>query len=142
METFQKTVIIVATIVLIICLFFVLLFLKKSLENAVWPPIKSKCPDYWDVELNSNETEERCKNNSNINTCSTNYPANLEPPRDGYCSGSIADPGLDPDIFTTLARGSTRPDDLNCAKYRWAKSERITWDGITNNKNVCKNATI
>lgn len=146
METFQKNVIIVATIILIICLFFVLLILKNSLENAVWPPIKSSCPDYWDASLNPAGNAERCINNSNVNTCSRNYPANLDPTSSqfgpGYCSGSTADPGLNPTVFTTLARGSRRADDLNCAKYRWAKSESITWDGITNNKNICKNATI
>lgn len=150
METFQKNVIIVATVILIICLFFVLLILKNSLENAVWPPIKSSCPDYWDASLNPAGNEERCINNSNVNTCSNNYPANTGPAyqarsdvgSDGWCSGSTADPGLNPANFTTIARGSTRPDDLNCAKYKWAKHESITWDGITNNKNICKDATI
>jgi hypothetical protein len=154
METFQKNVIIVATIVLIICLFFVLSILKNSLENATWPPIKSSCPDYWDASLNPSGNGERCINNSNVNTCNNNWPVNLQtvwggpggkvygPTQGGFCSGTNSDPGLDPLVFTAIARGSRRPDDLNCAKYKWAKYEGVTWDGITNNKNICKNATV
>ena len=148
METFQMNVIIIATVILIICLFFVLLILKNSLENAVWPPIKSSCPDYWDASLNAAGNEEICINNSNVNTCQNNFPANVQGlgrqilGGDGWCTGSTSDPGLNPAIFSRIANGSTRKDDINCSKYRWAKYENVTWDGITNNKNSCKNASI
>lgn len=144
METFQKNVIIISTIVLIVCLFFVLLILKNSLETATWPPIKSICPDYWDVSLN-NANEERCINNSTINTCKNNWPSDNTPNSPiGYCTGDVegGDPGLNPDNFISLASGSQRPSDVECAKYKWAKSEGITWDGITNNKNICANSML
>lgn len=30
-------------------------------------------------------------------------------------------------------------DDGLCRKYQWAKGCNLTWDGVTNNKDACKN---
>ena len=49
MNTFQKTVLTISVIVLIISLIILGLFLAKSLFEDSYPPVISDCHDYWDV---------------------------------------------------------------------------------------------
>jgi len=128
---FNKTVLMVASVLLILGLIIIGLFISKNIEKSDFPPIISDCPDYWNVvydntfvvdsNLNTNQ-KISCRNNSinsgrNVDSCRT-YNANA---------------------FNSA--GTTAADKI-CAKYRWAKSCDIHWDGISNNSQACANTTI
>jgi hypothetical protein len=107
---FQKTILIIATIILIIMLVFIGISLSKSKYAESWPPIVGECPDYW-VDLSSNG--EACFNSKRLGTC--NIPTledkntmsfNIEP------YNSYGKEGI-------------------CSKREWANNCGVTWDGIT-----------
>ena len=47
MDTFQKSVLIIALFVLIALLISVGILLNKHSKNTNWPPSENTCPDYW-----------------------------------------------------------------------------------------------
>jgi hypothetical protein len=121
LNTFNKTVLLVASVLLIIGLIIIGFLINKSVETSAYPPVISDCPDYWNVAYDSNQ-KKICQHNSinpgqNIPTCRS-YPVSL---------------------FTVT--GSTDADKI-CAKNTWAKSCNIHWDGITNNSRACLQTTI
>jgi len=120
MNTFQKSVLTISVIVLIISLIILGFFLAKSLFEDSYPPIISDCPDYWDVTYNEND-EVVCKNTSTINKGRGDVPR-------GECN--------DYPVNKFLNSGSQNKDIL-CEKYKWSKKCDITWDGITNNNKAC-----
>ena len=134
METFQKNIITIWLIVLIIASILLLLIIRNTLENSTWPPIKPDCPDYWDVSLNSADGIKSCFNNSGVNQCKRNYPKSDTNP--GWCTS-----GLNENKLKTELGGLSKQEDIDCAKNLWAKYEGITWDGITNNNKICENST-
>lgn len=109
---FQKTVVIVALVILILCLILVAIMLVVQSENAVWPPYSSTCPDYWNLEgIPGTNDGEKCVNqyklgNTSVKGCNT----------------------LIPDASTF------KGTDGECNKYTYAKKCQITWDGITNSR--------
>jgi hypothetical protein len=105
MGRFQKSVIIISGIVLVIMFIFIGYALSKSSTDGVWPPISSPCPDYW---LN---VEGKCENTHKLGTC--NIPTPTEPNAKDF------------DVDAYNGSGGI------CAKYTWAKACGITWDGIT-----------
>jgi hypothetical protein len=116
---FNKSVLIVASVLLILGLIIIGFFITKSIENSSYPPIISDCPDYWDVAYNA-DNKKICTPNS-INdgkTSCRNYP-----------------------LANFTAFGSTEADIL-CAKKKWAKDCNIHWDGVTNNSQACLKTTI
>jgi hypothetical protein len=108
METFQKTVLIVAIILLIISLVLIGITLNNA-KGQVWPPIVPTCPDYWIVDGSGNNT--KCINIQNLGA----FPPNTE------TNHIVMD--FNSDEFTG--------DGGLCAKYNWANSHQISWDGIT-----------
>jgi len=65
---FQKTVIIVATIALIVLLAIIGITLHYHKTNITFPPVTSKCPDYWDISGNL------CLNTQNLgNNCGKSF---------------------------------------------------------------------
>ena len=120
MTNFNTTVLIVASILLIVGLIIIGMFIVKSLGEETFPPVISDCPDYWDV--NNTGLVKICQNNSKINdssseSCNT-YPTNL------------------------FSVDGSSDSDIICAKNSWAKGCNIQWDGITNNPKACENTTI
>lgn len=47
--TFQKTTIVIATIILVLLLLMVAFMVNRANETAEWPPMISECPDYFEV---------------------------------------------------------------------------------------------
>lgn len=117
---FNKMVLIIATVVLVIVLVFLGVLITKSLNDQSYPPIISDCPDYWDVAYDANENIV-CSNSTKVNRGRNNC--------DGY----------NIDLFTQ--RG-TNIEDIMCEKYKWAKKCNVIWDGITNNNKVCDKTTL
>jgi hypothetical protein len=118
--SFNITVLIVATVLLILGLIIIGFFIVQSLENADYPPVISDCPDYWKVAYDG--TNKICINTS-INS--------------GYDTSSCRTYPITPFNAT-----GTSDDDMICAKHKWSKNCNIHWDGITNNAQACLKTTI
>ncbi len=115
LNTFQKTSLLIAAVLLIIALIITGVLIFNSLMEQSFPPIISDCPDYWDVHRDENNNI-KCKNISTVNrgraSCQ-DYPV------------------------SQFSQNGTSENDLICAKYKWANECQIHWDGITNNKDAC-----
>ena len=107
---FQKTILVVAIVVLIILLVLIGYTLSKSDASETWPPIVGSCPDYW-IDLSGNG--EACFNSHKLGTC------NL--PGDGKDNNNTMNFNQSPFNTSTGV----------CSKYKWANNCKVTWDGIT-----------
>ena len=108
--SFQKAVLTIAIVFLILFLVLIGVGLSNSSSEAVWPPIVGNCPDYW-VDLSGNGSE--CFNSHHLGTCSQYIPTS----DDKKTMNFNQDPYNGPD-------GA-------CAKFKWASKCGLTWDGIT-----------
>jgi len=107
---FQKIILVIATIVLIILLVLIGFTLSKSDASETWTPIVGECPDYW-IDLSGNG--EACFNSHKLGKCNI--------PRDDNDNNNTMNFNQSP--FNT--------DTGNCSKYKWATQCQVTWDGIT-----------
>ena len=118
MEGFQKTVLIIAIIVLIITL-VVLGFVLNS-GDETWPPLVPDCPDWWIADGSGNNST--CINVKDLGVC---------PAQSGKKHQNM---NFNSSIFTG--------DNGTCAKYTWANKCKVTWDGITYGvENPCSTTT-
>lgn len=147
MQNFQKITLITLSIILFIALTFVgiILFIIFNFHRR-WPPNITQCPDYWTFKKDGNGN--KCVNESNINTCKHNWPEKFKTGT-GYCTNNYIDLSKKKDSNNVyynkllhITKGSTRNEDLNCAKFKWAKYEGLQWDGITNNRSICRDSKI
>ena len=83
--------------------------------HEVFPPVQSTCPDYWVEETNS-ANEKICVNDKGL-------------------GNSDCQPRMD--FSNPPFTGSNSA--ILCAKETWAKKCNLTWDGITNNPDSCRN---
>ena len=126
--SFNKTVLIVACVLLILGLILIGVFISKNIEKAAYPPVVGDCPDYWDVSYNS-ANQKICSSNS-INT---GIAGNMVSSSTTSCQSYPV---------SNFTNAGTSVDDIICAKHNWAKECNIHWDGITNNSQACVNTTI
>tara|TARA_Y100000816_G_C25586247_1_gene314988 strand:- start:93 stop:500 length:408 start_codon:yes stop_codon:yes gene_type:complete len=126
---FNKTALIVATIILIVTLILISIFILKSISENEFPPFTNNCPDYWDISTDT-DGNKICVNKSTINTAKNTYIDNNSFKR--WCNTPQVS-WWDEDGNLTKVFGSK-----NCAKYKWSKYCDLTWDGISDNRNVCK----
>ena len=118
MDTFQKIILLIAIVILIIALIFIGISLTYSRDKQ-WPPLVPECPDYWTIDGSGNNTT--CVNLKNLGTC---------PPQNGMRH-------LRMNFNSPEFAGSNEM----CAKYTWAKNCGISWDGITYGvSNPCQNS--
>ena len=110
MDPFKKSVLMVATIILVIFLIIIAIMLYNSKNNMVYPPVVADCPDYW-VDM-SNGDASNCRNIKKLGNSNCRTEMNFS---------------------NDLWKGSNGL----CAKYKWAKTCNLTWDGVTNNNNAC-----
>lgn len=116
---FQNIILTIAIIILIIMLVVIGIALSKASYEETWPPIVGECPDYW-VDMSGNG--EACFNSHSLGRCNV--------PTDGE-KGTM---NFNQSPFTG--------DDGICAKYKWANSCKVTWDGITSGiSNPCDTTT-
>ena len=138
--TFQKIVIIIGIVLLIITLALLAFMIHLTSKSSTYPPNKNNCPDYWDYKKNEHGTNV-CFNNSLVNKCKKDWPKPKHPNQPGFCSDEV---GLRPDSDIPHIWGQNKnsisENDLGCMKFLWAWYEGVTWDGITNNKSLCKNS--
>lgn len=116
---FQKTVVIVALVVLVVALIFIAIMLVVQSNSQKFPPYSSSCPDYWNMEKTpgSDESEgtDMCINSKSLGKVNHSGCKQLDP-NNSIFSGSSA----------------------GCNKYTYARACGITWDGITNNEKLRK----
>ena len=116
---FQKIILTIATILLIVILVVIGVSLSKASVEDTWPPIVGECPDYW-VDMSGNG--EACFNSHSLGRC--NIPSEGE-------KGTM---NFNQSPFTG--------DNGLCSKYNWATSCQLTWHGITSGvKNPCDTTT-
>jgi hypothetical protein len=108
METFQKIVLYTAIIMLIIMLVFIGIYFGNA-QQEQWPPLVPECPDYWISDGSGNN--QQCINIKDLGVC---------PPKSG-------DRHLKMNFNSDLFAGSNG----TCAKYNWANTCKVTWDGLT-----------
>jgi len=120
LSRFNKIVLIIATIVLIVSLLILGYFLNVALLNDSYPPVISECPDYWDISLNTFD-EKECINVSTINRG----------------NGSTDCKTLN---FAQFSVNGTDKESVICTKKQKANDCGLTWDGITNNSTACDNS--
>ena len=119
MEGFQKIVLIIAIIVLIITLVFVATLLGGS-SGETWPPLLPECPDWWIADGSGNNTT--CINVKDLGVC---------PAQSGKKHQNM---NFNSSPFTG--------DNGLCAKYQWADKCDVSWDGITYGvENPCSTTT-
>ena len=64
--SFQKSVLMIAVVFLIVFLVLIGVALNNSSSDSEWPPIIGNCPDFW-VDLSGNGEE--CFNEHSLGTC-------------------------------------------------------------------------
>ena len=116
MVSFQRIVLIIAIVLLIICLIFIGIALNKTRNNSQWPPIVGDCPDYW---LDTGDKGSNCVNKQNLGKCTTGGT--------GITPTAMVGAGISMDFTKAPYIGAAS----TCAKYKWANDCNITWDGIT-----------
>jgi hypothetical protein len=122
---FQKMILIVATLVLIILLVVIGVTLSKASVDEHWVPVVGECPDYW-VDMSGNG--EACLNTHNLGRC------NLIHDNDGTNANAT---NANANTMNFNQAPFTDNNGL-CSKYKWATSCQVTWDGITSGiKNPC-----
>ena len=111
--SFNRIVIMVATVLLIVSLTMIGIALRNQKKNASFPPVVSDCPDFYTVE----EMIDHSGKIDYICNIKGDYVANS----DGNC-----------DIFDN---GDSKYKGVGglCQKKKWATKCKRTWDGVTNN---------
>jgi len=113
MSGFQKIVLFSAIIILLIVLVIIGIALASAKNNEEWPPLVPDCPDYWAItglDISGNNMY-KCVNIKDLGVC---------PAKDGEKHQTM-------DFNTSMFTGSNG----TCAKSRWAKQCKVSWDGIT-----------
>jgi hypothetical protein len=134
METFYLTVLIVATIVLILILIFIGILLKGGNQNLAYPPNYGICPDYWKYDID----QKKCIIPSNIPDAMN--LGNMYNETTKTLNDNILDsPGYSYDVSNGLVTQyidfSNNSWDGICNKKKWTNTNNIVWDGVSNYNN-------
>ena len=100
---FQKTVLIIAVVILLGMLMLIGSSIVANQNNQTWPPSVPSCPDWWVSDGSGNTGH--CINKKDLGT------------------RNIKSKNFNTPAFT----GSNG----TCNKYKWAKKCKVSWDGIT-----------
>jgi hypothetical protein len=112
---YKSTLSVIAIVLLIICLIGIATMLSVQKSNITWPPEINDCPDFWEKKPKSDGSGGNvCTNTRNIG--------------DMNCSKE-----MDFDEIQEYQGESGK-----CQKYLWAKSCKVSWDGITNIGPICQ----
>ena len=111
---FYKSILILAVLSLIIILSIFGVILSNMSKTQIYPANISKCPDYYSLSSGSCISNNTLYSKSNESSCKY-----LD-----YKSEYFNAPGVGPNSGV-------------CAKKKWANECGVSWDGITNNSNIC-----
>ena len=126
LSTFNKVIIMVTSIVLIISLLvYGLLINSAQKNNYKFPPKISKCPDYWDISNNADDTyciQRGINTNNNVFPAVNNSILSVD--------NNYRDISYNTDIM------KYNDKDSICSIYEWSNSNKISWSGITNDESL------
>jgi hypothetical protein len=108
MEGFQKSVLTIAILILIIALVIIGISLYYSNNSSSWPPMSPSCPDYWTIDGSGNSAT--CTNVKDLGTCPTQ-------------SGKKH-------LVMNFNQAPYTGSNGLCAKYKWANNCNLSWDGV------------
>lgn len=103
----KRTIVIIAFCILVVYFVFIVFFMKQTNSDVVFPPVVSRCPDYWDHDRSGVGGDGVCKNTF------------------GMKKDNVKIPDQD---FSKYDNGSSG----KCSKKKWALTNRVMWDGVTN----------
>ncbi len=122
MDSFKYSVIYVSIIILIIALIVIGLSIRNTVSSKKWPPIIGNCPDFWKFD----DATRECVNINGLgntdDTVCPNYPAGGHTTCERF--------NFEDDTQYSGAIGK-------CNKQSWANDVGVTWDGITNDRDLC-----
>jgi hypothetical protein len=110
---FYKSILIVAALSLIIILSIFGVILSNMSKKQIYPANISTCPDYYSLVSGSCITNGVIFNSKDLNCQKNDFKDYKYTPQ-----GKDINSGL-------------------CAKKQWAINCGVSWDGITNNSNIC-----
>ena len=122
--SFQRIVLTVALVTLIIVLCVVAYLIHSARGDAAFPPETPACPDYFEAVASTNgQPNQQCRNVQGLGNSVpgvTNFASanggNMSCPSNGPCSSEALK-----------------------ARCSWAKAHGLTWDGVTNRTERIKN---
>jgi hypothetical protein len=106
--SFHKIVVIIAILTLIGALTFIGYAMYNKQHTAQFPPVITQCPDYWESK------GKLCYNTKPLGTCALSGDQTVN---------------FNTDYFNG-------PDE-HCKKVGWANGCGVSWQGITNNADMC-----
>jgi hypothetical protein len=118
LTTFNKSVLFVSTILLIIGLIVIANFIMKNKETEIYPPVISDCPDYW-VDTSGNGS----------NCINVKYLGN--PASTSDYTKCVGDKNTNTPVAIDFSVAPYTGTNGICQKYTWANNCGATWDGIT-----------
>jgi hypothetical protein len=111
---FYKSILILAVLSLIIILSIFGVILSNMSKKQIYPANISNCPDYYSLVAGSCVSNDVIyKKSKDVNCNSLNYKS---------------------EYFNVSGIG---PNSGLCSKKKWANECGVSWDGITNNSNIC-----
>ena len=127
--SFYKQLVFVAIIVLIISLAFIGTVLSSSSKDSKFPPSIAACPDFYMKNDDGKcEASKKVYNSNGENSTGENSTG------ENSTGADCAEIDFTEDQY--LAQG-TGPNSGACAKKKKAQACGITWDGLTNNEDIC-----
>jgi hypothetical protein len=128
--TFYSTVLLVATVILILSLTYVGVLMYSANSSALFPPQIAACPDQWSISSDGSGCVIPASTSKNYGTLSASAYASVP----GYY---LDDNGNNAINFNNSNWTGINGTSSVCNKQKWANSTGVIWDGITNNNTVC-----
>jgi len=114
---FYKNVLISTILSVIILLAIVAVVMYYTKNKQIYPPILSRCPDFYNLDSNN-----KCVNSGVW---------------DKDMITAMTDCNFKDFSGNEYNIQGTGPTSGLCAKQSWANTCKVTWDGITNNYSIC-----
>ena len=140
MFSFYTIVTIIAIVLLIIALTIIGLSIKNNVRTNKFPDYQYTCPDFWTLG-----SDNKTCTAPNINATNVNNPQVYKDAR--IPNINSLSPKRDKNIYGVELNGNgDRIKSINissdvwsdvCSKVKWSNTNKILWDGITQN-NQCK----
>ena len=122
MDSFKYSVLYVSVIILIIALVVIGLSIKNSVSSTTWPPVIGNCPDFWKFD----DATRECVNINDLGNADDTYCPNYPSATYSTC-----------DKFNFEDNTAYDGNVGKCEKQKWADALGLSWDGITNDRDLC-----
>lgn len=135
---FYKQLSFIALIFLIIALSVIGTILANSKDSRTFPPHIGECPDFYKKNDSGNcEAMKEYYDGSVFALSSPGLSENSDNILQGPDCGEINFEYTQTDADNIFKVQGTGPESGACKKKQLAKECKITWDGITNNADIC-----